>query len=99
MLDFYRTTELLESQPVSGNCFFHVGTHKTGTSSLKTIIQPNDQCLERNGIFVPESGRTLPRGLDNLAWGLMGRLALLSAFGSWDDFLAELRSHDPPAIC
>ena len=85
---------------MNGVCFLHIGTHKTGTSSLQTLLQSNDQCLERNGIFVPKSGRALPHsGHHNLAWELMGDSRFDSAFGSWRNFLDEVRSRNPPAIC
>jgi hypothetical protein len=81
-------------------CFLHIGTHKTGTTSLQTFLAANEQCLERNGIFVPSSGRAWPgSGNHNLAWELSGDPRFDPALGSWRDVLGEIRSRNPPAVC
>jgi hypothetical protein len=80
--------------------FLHIGTHKTGTTSLQTFLTSNEQCLERNGIFLPGSGRPWPGGgHHNLAWELMGDGRFDPRSGSWRDALGEIRSRNPPAVC
>ena len=81
-------------------CFLHIGTHKTGTSSLQTLLLSNEECLERNGIFVPRSRRPLPGGgHHNLAWELSGDLRFDPASGSWPDVISEMRSRNPGTVC
>ncbi len=85
---------------MEGVCFLHIGTHKTGTSSLQTLLLSNQLSLERNGILVPRSGRALPHsGHHNLAWESMGNSRFDPAFGAWREALGEIRSRNPPAVC
>src|ERR1700730_7163972 len=81
-------------------CFLHIGTHKTGTSSVQTLLRSNELHLERNGIFIPRSGRALPHtGHHNLAWELTGDSRFNPAYGSLQDVISEIRSRNPPAVC
>jgi hypothetical protein len=81
-------------------CFLHIGTHKTGSTALQTFLSSNEQCLERNGILIPQGGRPWRgSGQHNLAWELSGDPRFDPAFGSWRDVLCEIRSHDPPTVC
>jgi len=81
-------------------CFLHIGTHKTGTTSLQTLLTSNKQCLERSGILVPRSGRAWTGGgHHNLAWEWNGDDRFNLTFGAWRDVLGELRSSNFPAVC
>lgn len=81
-------------------CFLHIGTHKTGTTSLQIFLTANEQCLERNGIFIPRSGRYVPEsGHYNLFWELAGDERFNSALGSWSDTVSEICSRNPPVVC
>ena len=76
-------------------CFLHIGTHKTGTSSLQTLLDSNELCLERNGIFIPRSGRALPHvGHRDLGVGIDGRRTIQPclrrvAGGPWRNSLTQ----------
>ena len=84
-------------QPV---CFLHIGTHKTGTTSLQTLLSSNEQCLERNGIYIPKSGRPWPAGgHHNLAWELNRDQRFNPSHGSFRDVVDEIRSRNPPVVC
>lgn len=55
------------------SCIIHVGTHKTGTTSLQIFVQENVRALQTAGLYVAQSGRlgALP-GNHELAWELLG---------------------------
>lgn len=81
-------------------CFLHIGTHKTGTTSVQTLLRSNEQCLERNGIFIPRSGLWPGSGgHHNLAWELNRESRFNPALGTWRDVIGEIRSHDPRVVC
>src|SRR5579872_2086723 len=81
-------------------CFLHIGTHKTGSTSLQALLTSNEQFLERNGILVPRTGRAWTgSGHHNLAWEWNGDERFNPALGSWRNLLREIRSHDPPSFC
>ena len=37
--------------------YIHVGTHKTGTTSLQQFLLLNEKLLRQKGLFIPLSGR------------------------------------------
>lgn len=55
----------------------HVGTHKTGTTSIQSFLSQNAAMLERYGVYVPSSGKhdlgngTQTPGHQNIPWGLI----------------------------
>lgn len=62
-------------------CILHVGTHKTGTTSLQVGLQENLDALHRAGLhFVQSAWHGVVPGSAELAWELMGgrHTALLS---------------------
>ena len=83
--------------------YLHIGTHKTGTTSLQKLLTSNRQKLLSHGYYYPASA-TLPfiPGHHMLAWALLygdskvddvtGVCVDLSS--AWDDLLAELKSVD-----
>lgn len=56
---------------MGGELFLHIGTHKTGTTSLQIILANNEEKLASHGVYVPKTGRnSLLPGHHNLAWEL-----------------------------
>lgn len=55
-------------------CFVHIGTHKTGTTSLQVAL--NRHCTELDGQYYlyPRTGRPTmaPDGHHNIAWEIAG---------------------------
>lgn len=55
----------------------HVGTHKTGTTSIQSFLSSNAQALEGQGICYPRGGKhdlgdgTQTPGQQRIAWGLI----------------------------
>jgi hypothetical protein len=41
----------------SKTAFVHVGTHKTGTTSIQSMLAANAKTLRGAGVFVPLAGR------------------------------------------
>jgi hypothetical protein len=54
-------------------CFLHVGTHKTGTTSIQAALAELPRPTTRGDIHVPHAGRAdIGGGHHNLAWELNG---------------------------
>jgi hypothetical protein len=81
-------------------CFLHIGTHRTGTTSLQTFLTVNEQSLQRNGIYVPKTGRPWPNaGHHNVAWELNDDPRFKPAYGTLSQLLEELHLLRPPVAC
>jgi hypothetical protein len=75
----------------------HIGTHKTGTTSLQTMIACNETYFADQGLFYPTVGRPVD-GHHNLAWELNGDERYDPTVGSFADLTNELRQADPRAV-
>jgi hypothetical protein len=77
--------------------YVHIGTHKTGTTSIQAFLGRNSLRLAQSGIFVPKTG-TLHEGSGNhnIAWGLLGDPRFRIPFGTLDDLLVELAGSSAP---
>jgi hypothetical protein len=73
--------------------FVHIGTHKTGTTSIQNFMRRQARQLKRSGILVPRSG-TLGRngGHHNIAWEIRGDPLLEPHAGGVDDLIIELKA-------
>jgi hypothetical protein len=73
-------------------CFIHVGTHKTGTTSLQYALSTRSQKLEGFGFYYPRLGRpsVAPHAHHNFAWEISKDDRFQKASGSIDDLLAEV---------
>ena len=54
-------------------CIIHIGTHKTGTTSLQVFLEQNRAALEQAGLSLPRAGRPAisPTGNHEIAWDLL----------------------------
>jgi hypothetical protein len=61
-------------------CIIHIGTHKTGTTSLQIFVEQNRAALQQAGLALPRAGRPAmsPTGNHQFGWDLLVR-------GSSDD--------------
>jgi hypothetical protein len=83
-------------------CYIHIGTHKTGTSSLQTFLGTNRERFAANGVLLPRSGTygNLARiAHHELVRDLMGAPMLNPANGGLDAVADELRSSDARVAC
>jgi hypothetical protein len=71
--------------------FIHIGTHKTGTTSIQHFLRSNADKLLGNGVYVPAAG-TLNElsGHHNIAWELCGDERFLPEKGKLEDLILEL---------
>jgi len=70
--------------------FVHIGTHKTGSTSIQHFLTHNAAALGREGILVPAAGRHL-FGHHHLAWELRKDVRLAGATGHVSRLIEELR--------
>jgi len=75
----------------------HVGTHKTGTTSIQKMVAANEDHFRAEGLCYPLTTR-VGAGHHNLAWELLGDERYEPAAGSFADLLAELREEEPPRV-
>lgn len=69
----------------------HLGTHKTGTTSIQRTLTANQALLQTMGFSVPRAGRSLPQdGHHNIAWELAGDERFDPRRGTFDDVLHEV---------
>jgi hypothetical protein len=77
-------------------CFVHVGTHKTGTSSIQAFLAMNEDALLSAGILVPLTGRTHhspenpSAGHHNIAWELNDDPRFTRGAGTLRELISEV---------
>lgn len=73
-------------------CFIHIGTHKTGTTSLQYTLNTRSQKLEGFGFYYPRLGRPSVASYahHNFAWEISKDDRFQRASGSIDDLLVEV---------
>src|ERR1044072_876913 len=79
-------------------CFLHLGTHKTGTTSLQALLNESYLKLRELGYLYPRAGRPpeVPFGHHNIAWEISGDRGFRAENGGIEDLLAEIKGvpHD-----
>ncbi len=81
-------------------CFLHVGTHKTGTTSLQTALAANERVFAEGGLHVPRAGRVDAwSGHHNLAWELNEDRRFDVTHGTLADALDEIAQRRAPRVC
>ena len=71
---------------------FHVGTHKTGTTSVQTMMGAHREFFETQGVLFPYAGHVRNGGHHNIAWELNGDAGYDPAQGSLADLAVELKA-------
>jgi hypothetical protein len=69
----------------------HIGTHKTGTTSLQTVLARAGEALGAAGLRYVEAGRGKRFAHHPLAWAIRGRRRTPKTM--WDEVRAELAAH------
>ena len=82
-------------------CYLHVGTHKTGTTSLQVFLTSNEARLTRAGLYVPRAGRPWPplSGHHNVAWELSADPRFDPRHGTLADVVGEIAAARAPVAC
>lgn len=80
-------------------CFIHIGTHKTGTTSIQHLLDRTSSSLLQRGYFYPQVGR--PEGFSgqhNLAWEISGDYRFQNDYGTIDDLIREVKDRSGDVI-
>ena len=73
---------------MAARLFVHVGTHKTGTTSIQVFLRGHAAALRRQGLYVPTTGTIDPQsGHHNLAWELYADERFDRAFGGAEELI------------
>ena len=81
--------------------FIHVGTHKTGTTSIQSLLALNDAAFYDAGVFVPQTGRIVSHsaGHHNIAWELTGDRQFDRRVGTFASLLREVDGRGAASVC
>lgn len=86
--------------PVGRTLFLHVGTHKTGTTSLQKTLSENSVTFATAGLYFPRTGRAPGSGgHHNIAWELARDARFDPTFGTLSELVAEIAAVDSPSVC
>ncbi len=81
-------------------CYVHIGTHKTGTTSIQHILTANEDRFATFGILIPRAGRAeRAGGHHNLAWELNGDSRFDPDCGTFADVLREIERTGSNRVC
>jgi hypothetical protein len=79
--------------------YIHIGTHKTGTTSIQWALNRHREALERRGFLYPRAGVPAEHdGHHNIGWELYGGAAFRAEHGSTDDLLEEIRASERDVV-
>ncbi len=78
----------------------HIGTHKTGSTTIQHFIAKNEMFLDRYGIYVPRTGRRDLEYADyqNIAWELSGHKKFDKNNGTLEELREEILQKKPDNI-
>lgn len=81
------------------DCFLHIGTHKTGTTSIQEMMHGGRCKLLQNGFLYPITG-ILPgsSGHHNISWQIRKDRRFSAEFGTVEDLLSEIAAFDKDVI-
>lgn len=84
-----------------GRAYVHVGTHKTGTTSIQALLAMNERAFREAGVYIPKSGRIdgASAALHNVAWELSGDPRFDQNRGTFNDVLCEAASENAEVLC
>ncbi|MHB1664828.1 MAG: hypothetical protein ACYCT7_06150 [bacterium] len=72
--------------------FLHIGTHKTGTTALQSILATNDKLLSDSGVLFPYAGRIGKySGHHNIARELNGEGCFKKKYGTLENLCHEIK--------
>jgi hypothetical protein len=80
-------------------CFLHIGTHKTGTTSIQHALNNVRSSLTKRNLFYPQTGIPSEHfGHHNIAWELVGDRRFRPDGGTVEDLLGEIDQTDHDVI-
>jgi len=77
--------------------YLHIGTHKTGSTSIQRFLARADEVLAEQGILYPEAGRpdtnwSTQYGQHELYWSIVGKRGIGDE-QVWDNLRREMEEH------
>jgi hypothetical protein len=83
---------MVAGMSVRPTLFVHIGTHKTGTTSIQNFLRTHAPQLRACGISVPTAGTVGPvSGHHNIAWQIRNDPRYRIKAGGLDELIAELK--------
>jgi len=81
--------------------FVHIGTHKTGTTSLQAMLGKNESLFRNAGAFIPKAGRIEKNSAahHNVAWELGRDERFDRRLGTLETLLHEAAAADAANLC
>jgi hypothetical protein len=91
----------MSNQPLNRLAFVHIGTHKTGTTSLQAMLCKNETLFRNAGVFIPKAGRFEQHSAahHNIAWELGRDDRFDRRLGTFEALLREAATVDAANIC
>jgi len=87
--------------PIAKNVLIHIGTHKTGTTSIQKLCAHAADQMREDGILYPKTGRPKARnvswGHHTLAWSIQRKRGLTGLEG-WHEVKDEVASCDASQV-
>lgn len=85
-----------QRQNVKKEILIHIGTHKTGTTSIQNFLAMNREYLfKHDGIYFPKTGTLgTNTGHHNIAWQLLNNNRFNENLGGLADLLTDLEKKD-----
>lgn len=88
-----------EDAPRLRTCFIHMGTHKTGTTSIQHFMSRHASALASLGYLYPTVGRLEPlSGHHNVAWRLLDDRRFRVDRGTPDEIVEEIAAADGDVV-
>ena len=81
--------------------YIHIGTHKTGTTSIQALLAANASTFSETGLLIPSTGRidAASAGHHNIAWELTGYRDYDPRSGTFAALLHEISGSDALDVC
>lgn len=76
----------------------HIGTHKTGTTSIQASLADAYDHLLQHGVLYPRTGRGRFSGHPNYAWRILGRDRYRPDVGGIEELMAEVEQTRPASV-
>ena len=95
-----RSNTLSRAATSRKRCFIHVGTHKTGTTSIQAFLRDNEERFAAHNVIIPKAGRGEDAaGHHNLTQQLLGDTGFVAERGGLQEVVHELRKSGKRTAC
>ena len=79
---------------MAGTIYFHIGFHKTGSTTLQTFLHEHEAALHDQDLYIPRACRQRRRTIihSNLSWDILGSDSFDPELGTAQDLVEEVRT-------